>query len=215
MSVDFVGTMHAPVPLDALVTTARETLARLLGLRAIPVIDVIADRRFDQGSPVDAGRRLRDQELGAVLVGERVPGSPVEDPSERDFAFCVAGSRDMVRLMMFDPHEHLDHEAPHEKRGPVEAVFSPTRTCVGVVTAAALALAVGSLGDGEFIDAEVSLLQAPESNPARMIELTRLPDRGDDFGARCERFMRQFARLNGWPRDVRLPPGPEAGGASP
>lgn len=50
MSVDFVGTMHAPVPLDALVTTARETLARLLGLRAIPVIDVIADRRFDQGA---------------------------------------------------------------------------------------------------------------------------------------------------------------------
>ncbi|MDX3558182.1 hypothetical protein ACSCB1_02930 [Streptomyces europaeiscabiei] len=212
MSVDFVGTMHAPVPLDALVATTRETLVRLLGLRAVPVIDVIADRRFDQGIPVDAGRRLGDQELGAVLVGERVPGPPVEDPSERDFDFCVAGSRDMVRLMMFDPHEHLGHEAPYEKREPVEAVFSPTRTCVGVVTAAALALAVGSLGDGEFIDAEVSLLQAPEPDPARMIELTRLPDRGDDFAARCERFMRQFARLNGWPRDVRLPPVPEAAG---
>ncbi|WP_328835092.1 hypothetical protein [Streptomyces europaeiscabiei] len=212
MSVDFVGTMHAPVPLDALVATTRETLVRLLGLRTVPVIDVIADRRFDQGSLVDAGRCLRGQELGGVLVGERVPGLSAEDPGERDFAFCVAGSRDMVRLMMFDPHVHLGHDGPHDKREPVEAVFSPARTCVGVVTAAALALAAGSLGDGEFIDAEVSLLQVPESNPARMIELTRLPDLGDDFAARCERFMRQFARLNGWPRDVRLPPAPEAAG---
>lgn len=212
MSVDFVGTMHAPVPLDALVATAQETLARLLGLQALPVIDVIADRTFDQGHPVDAGRRLGAQELGAIVVGERVQGPPGEGPDERDVDFYAAGSRDMVRLMMFDPHEHLDHEAPYEKREPVEAVFSPTRTCVGVVTAAALALAAASLGDGEFVDTEVPLLQQPERDPVRMIELTRLPDRGDDFAARCERFMRQFARLNGWPRDVRLPPGPETAG---
>ena len=212
MSVDFVGTMYAPVPLDALVATAEETLARLLGLQAVPVIDVIADRTFDQGRPVDAGRRLGAQELGSVVLGERVPGPPGEGSGERDVDFYVAGSMDMVRLMVFGPHEHPDQEAPHEKREPVEAVFSPTRTCVGIVTAVALALAAGSLGDGEFVDTEVSLLREPESDPARMIELTRLPDRGDDFAARCERFMRQFARLNGWPRDVRLPPGPETVG---
>lgn len=212
MSVDLVGTMHAPVPLDVLVASAQETLAQLLGLKAVPVIDVIADRRFDQGRLVDVGRRLPHRELGAVLVGERVPSSAGESPSERDFDFCVAGSKDTVRLIVFDPRELLDHEAPHEQREPVEAVFSPPRTCVGVVTAAALALAAGSLGDGEFVDAEIRMLESPESDPARMIELTRLAGRGDDFAARCELFLRQFARLNGWPPDVRLPPGPQAAG---
>jgi hypothetical protein len=208
MSVDLVGTMYAPVRLDVLVASARETLAQLLGLKAVPVIDVIVDRTFDQGHLVDAGRRLRHQELGAILVGEQALGSPGECPSERDFDFRVAALRDTVRLIVFDPREPLDHEAPHQRREPVEAVFSPTRTCVGVVTAAALALAAGSLGGGKFIDAEISMAQPPESDPARMIELTRLRDRGDDLDARCERYMRRFPRLNGWPRDVRLPPGP-------
>ncbi|MDT0566177.1 hypothetical protein RM704_01550 [Streptomyces sp. DSM 3412] len=59
-------------------------------------------------------------------------------------------------------------------RAPVEAVFSPPRTRAGGVTATALALAAGSLGGGD------------------MIQLTRLPDRGEDLAARCEPFMRQF-----------------------
>ncbi|MFF6783346.1 hypothetical protein [Streptomyces sp. NPDC012510] len=200
------------MPLDALVAAARETLTRLLGLRTVPVIDVITDRVFDQGRLVDAGRRLGDRELGTVLVGERPTTFAEECPGERDFGFRVAGLRDTVRLMVWDPRELADDDALPDRREPVEAVFSPSRTCVGVVTATALALAAGSLGDGEFIDAEISMLRQPEPDPTRMIELTRLPDRGDDFAARCERFMRQFPRLNGWPRDVRLPRGPDATG---
>lgn len=212
MSVDLVGTMHAPVPLDVLVAAARETLARLLGLNAVPVIDVMADRKFDQGHLVDTGRHLRHREHGAVLIGERSTGSQGECPSERDLGFCVAGLGDTVRLLVYDPWELLDPEAPHERVEPVEAVFSPARTCVGVVTATALALTAGSLGKGEFVDAEISMLPSPEPDPSRMIELTRLSDRGDDLVPRCERFMRQFARLNGWPRDVRIPRGPETVG---
>ncbi|MBP5859417.1 hypothetical protein F6456_02060 [Streptomyces sp. LBUM 1484] len=49
MSVDLVGTMYTPVPLDGLVLAAEETSARLLGLTTAPVIDVIADRRIEQG----------------------------------------------------------------------------------------------------------------------------------------------------------------------
>ncbi|MEE1758746.1 hypothetical protein [Streptomyces sp. SP18BB07] len=206
MSVDLVATMRVPVPVDGLVATARETLARLLGMGTLPVIHVIADRVFDQGCLVDEGRRLGPRELGAVLVGACGAGSP----TERDLAFRVAGAQDTVGLIMWDPCEPADQEARQEHREPVHAVFSPTRTCVGVVTATALALAAGSLGGGEF-GAEISMLESAESDPARMIELTRLRDRGDDFPARCERFMRQFTRLNGWPRDVRLPPHAGAG----
>ena len=202
MSVDLVGTMRAPVPVDALVATARETLARLLGMGTLPVIHVIADRVFDQGRLVDGGRRLGHRELGAVLVGARGAGSP----TERDLAFRVAGAEDTVGLILWDPCELADQEAREGHREPVHAVFSPTRTCVGVVTATALALAAGSLGGGEFVDAEIRMLASAESDPARMIDLTRLPDREDDLPARCERYMRQFPRLNGWPRDVRLPP---------
>ncbi|QFQ94925.1 hypothetical protein F9278_00460 [Streptomyces phaeolivaceus] len=210
MSVDLVGTMHAPVPLDRLVATARETWARLLGLRTVPGIDVITDRRFVQGRLVDAGRPLAPRELGTVLVG----ACGGESPSGLDLAFRVAGSGDTVGLIEWDPCESTDqstdqstdHELRQGHREPVHAVFSPTRTCVGVVTATALALAAGSLGGGEFADAEIPMLEPSEPDPARMIERTRLPDRGDDRTARCERFMRQFTRLNGWPQEARLPP---------
>ncbi|MGW1673184.1 hypothetical protein [Streptomyces sp. NPDC002324] len=211
MSVDLVGTMHTPVPLDVLVDAAGETLARLLGLKAAPVIEVVAERRFELGRPVHEGRRLLHRELGTLLIGERATHSADQRPHERDVDFRVTGWEDTVGLIVFDPCEVLDHEeVTDEQLEPVEAVFSPERTCVGVVTATALALTAGSLGGGRFVDAEISMLPRPESNPARMVELTRLPDRGDDFVERCERFMRQFARLNGWPRDVRLPPGPGA-----
>ncbi|MDX3639935.1 hypothetical protein [Streptomyces sp. MB09-02B] len=217
MSVDLVGTVHAPVPLDALVATAREMSALMLGLSTVPAIDVIADRRFDQGRVVDEGRRLVHRELGTVLVGAcgsgSLPGTarrggvaPGGSPTGHDLAFRLADSEDMVGLIEWDPCELSDQDAPQVHREPVDAVFTPTRTCVGVVTATALALAAGSLGGGEFVDAEIRMLESPEPDPARMIESTRLPDRGDDLAARCERYMRQFTRLNGWPREVRLPP---------
>ncbi|MDX3520087.1 hypothetical protein [Streptomyces scabiei] len=223
MSVDLVGTTHTPVPLDGLVLAAEETLARLLGLTAAPVLDVIADRRIEQGRVVEPGRRLSRRERGTELIGERVGGSELiaervggsddERTGARDLDFLVAGYEDIVRLLVFDPDEvpaQEGHVAADGQREPVEAVFSPSRTCVGVVTATALALAVADLGGGEFVDAEIRMLPSREPHPGRMIERTGLPDRGDDFTARCARFMRQFARLNDWPRTVRQPPGRQA-----
>ncbi|MFF5361923.1 hypothetical protein ACFY4I_21395 [Streptomyces scabiei] len=213
MSVDLVGTTYTPVPLDGLVLAAEERSARLLGLNTAPVIDVIADRRMEQGRVVDEGRRLSRRARGTELFGERAGGSDDERAGERDIAFRVAGHEDIVRLLVFDPSDVPGpdgHEAADGQREPVEAVFSPSRTCVGVVTASALALAVADLGGGEFVDAEIRMLPSREPHPRRMIERTRLPDRGDDFAARCERFVRQFARLNGWPRAVHLPLGRQA-----
>ncbi|MFM9588115.1 hypothetical protein ACKI1J_01255 [Streptomyces scabiei] len=213
MSVDLVGTTYTSVPLDGLVRAAEETLARLLGLTAAPVIDVVADRGIEQGRVVDEGRRLSRRERGTELIGERVRGCDDETAGERDLGFLVAGYEDIVRLLVFDPGEmpgHEGHVAADGQHEPVEAIFSPSRTCVGVVTATALALAAADLGGGEFVDAEIRMLPSREPHPGRMIERTQLRDRGDDFAARCERFVRQFARLNGWPRTVHQPLGRQA-----
>lgn len=93
----------------------------------------------------------------------------------------------------------MDFSTRDAKR--IEAIFTPTRTCVGVVSATALALAAASCGGGEFFD-EITMLQPPEPDVRRVIERTRLADRGTTFADRCERYMRQFGHLNGWPSDV-------------
>lgn len=83
----------------------------------------------------------------------------------------------------------------------IEAVVSPTRTCVGVVLATAVALGAAVAGGGEFVDMEIVMLDGVAWDPDRFIELARLPDGIGDFAARCEQFMRQFPQLGGWPRD--------------
>jgi hypothetical protein len=70
------------------------------------------------------------------------------------------------------------------------------------VIATALALTAAERGGGEFVDINIFMLLPPENDPERVIELTRLPDRGHDFGPRCERYLRQFAHLDGWPPAV-------------
>ncbi|WP_346048261.1 hypothetical protein [Actinomadura chokoriensis] len=58
-------------------------------------------------------------------------------------------------------------------------------------------------GRGEFVD-ETRMLQPPVGDPRRFIEQTRLREPGDDFAVQCERFLRQFPDLGGWPPDRRV-----------
>jgi hypothetical protein len=82
----------------------------------------------------------------------------------------------------------------------IEAIVSPARTCVGVVLATAIALGAASASGGDFIDMEIVMLDEVSWDPAEFTELARLTDGAGDFAARCEQFMRQFPRLNGWPK---------------
>lgn len=184
VSVDLFATVQRPVGFELLVATARATIRRLLALDVVPAIDVFADEHDGQGRRLRPGRRLAASELTAETIGGRM--------SAGCFDFRVATSGDLARFFV----------APDE--GMLDAVFTPTRTCVGVVVATALALATALHGCGEFIDLEIRMLDPGESDPEAMIEQTRLVDPGADFAAQCERYMRQFARLNGWPRDVSL-----------
>ncbi|MGW6930404.1 hypothetical protein ACWGE0_10080 [Lentzea sp. NPDC054927] len=103
-----------------------------------------------------------------------------------------------VVLMVFDHCGKEGYDGPQKR---VDATFTPARTCAGVVLATALALAAAERGDGEFIDINIWMLLPPEDEPERAIERSKLPDRGQDFGQRCARYMRQFTHLEGWPPD--------------
>ena len=59
-------------------------------------------------------------------------------------------------------------------------------------------------GCGEFLDLEIRMIDPLESEPSIFTQCTRLKERGTDFDLQCERYLRQFTRLDGWPRDVSL-----------
>jgi hypothetical protein len=135
------------------------------------------------GSAVPAFEVAADSEYrqGATVIGGPIVSGVV------GFEIAVPATGDGVRLMVVD---HGD-----ERR----AVFSPDRTCVGVAVATGLALAAARLGHGEFLDYEIFMLTPPVHDPGQVVSRTRLVDGGGDFGARCERYLRQFPDLNGWP----------------
>lgn len=194
MSVDIKATIPAPVALDAVVATARETMADLLGLPSAPALTVFADRRYRLGRPVDEGRRLAEADLAAETLGRR----PAE-PGFFEVEVELTGDRTWLNVM-----DYADLDEPDEESLPIEAVLSPYRTCVGVVTAASFALAVALCAGGDFVDDEIRMLDPAESDPRAVIERTRLKASADDLAVRAERYMRQFARLSGWPRDAFL-----------
>ncbi|MFD9702746.1 hypothetical protein [Lentzea sp. NPDC059081] len=189
MSVDLVGTLRTPISLDALVTTAGETVQRLLGLGTAPVVEVFEAVRYEENT----GRPLSARALRSTTIGGHVAADLFEQSVRRRFDFEVAPGTG-ARLMVFD----RCGGAPDATHDVVDAAFTPVRTCSGVVVATALALAAATRGGGEFVD--VNIMMTPSvSDPEQVVELTRLRDRGEDFVGRCERYLRQFAALDAWP----------------
>ncbi|MBW8484019.1 hypothetical protein [Actinomadura parmotrematis] len=122
-----------------------------------------------------------------TLLGERL--------SAHSLDLIADGYRERTSLLLL----------AHRPEDPVELSASPTRTCVGVVLAAAIALAAAIEGHGEFI-AEIPLLPAPITDPHRFIERTRLHDPGEDFATQCEKYLRGLPNLKGRPTTRRLAP---------
>ncbi|MEU3646161.1 hypothetical protein AB0E59_22450 [Lentzea sp. NPDC034063] len=186
MTVDLWATMHTPISLEELVTGARDTTGRLLGIDDPPAVHVFADPQWGDAGLVYAGRRLDSAEQRSLVVAEHDRDAPADRSSRRWFRFTTSAGGSAVAVA-------FDH---------VEPSFGPERTCAGVVVATALALTAAERGGGEFVDITIFMLEPPEPSPQRVVELTRLPDRGPDFGPRCERYLRQFAGLDGWPPAV-------------
>jgi len=184
VSVDLFATVQSPTTFAVVVSSARSMMCELLGLRAVPTIEVFADPRYDRGREVHSGRLLSEANLGAEMIGGRM--------SAGYFKFRLDLTGDAAWFFVT------------EDEGMVDAVFTPMRTCTGVVLATALSLAAARHECGEFLDLEIRMLEPGESDPEAMLARTRLTAPGTGFAAQCERYMRQFTPLNDWPAQVSI-----------
>lgn len=197
MSVDLEATLREPVTLAALIERAYAVLSDLLGIITVPNLAVFVDRRYQKGIRVVPGRCLGAAELAATVIGGPIAQDVTGLSGSIHFEIDVRATGDGVRLMVLDYHdEHFG-----EFRGYRHAVFSPCRTCVGVTVATGLALAAAQLACGEYLDEEIRMLRPEARVPGQVIDRTRLPEGSGDFAAQCEKYLRQFPDLNGWPRD--------------
>lgn len=196
MSVDLEATLARPISLAELMIAARATLAELLGLDTTPELSVFTDRRYEQGRRIAPGRRLDAAELRSTTIGDRLERQPNGMPGSIHLEIDVSGFEDGAWLLV------IDHEP--ETGGDPDCVFSPYRTCVSVVVALAMALAVADRTGGQFTDDQIQLLRPGHTHPRHMVTATRLPPEPGEFTQRCERYLRQFTNLGGWPRDVSM-----------
>jgi len=193
MSVDLMATLEEPVTLDAVLRSGHQVLSDLLGVMA-PELVVVAEREYQQGRRIDEGRRLVEAELRETTIGHRIPAAENSFAGSIHFEIDVPATGDRVLLMA------IDHQGAGLDDGR-HAVFTPSRTCVGVAVAVALGLATARLGHGQYIDGQIKMVSPAENEPDDIIRRTRLSGRGEDFAVQCEKYVRQFPHLNGWPQD--------------
>ncbi|MEV5765473.1 hypothetical protein AB0L34_13010 [Micromonospora sp. NPDC052213] len=197
MSVDLVATLGEPVTLDAVLRSGRQVLSDLLGVAA-PELVVFADREYQRGVRIDGGRQLAVAELRETVIGHRIPATEPSFAESIHFEIEIPPTGDGVFLMA------IDHQGDGLDDGR-HAVFTPYRTCVGVAVAVSLALATARLAHGQYVDEQIGMVTPAENEPDAIIDRTRLSDAGEDFAAQCEKYLRQFRHLNGWPRDRAMP----------
>ncbi|MFP3964298.1 hypothetical protein SMC26_18405 [Actinomadura fulvescens] len=195
MSVDVVAELPRPVSLASVMGCAAGALTELLGLDRAPEMTVFEGWRTENDSKAPPRRSLTGEDLEATMIGVRIPPEEGQTAGSVEFEIGLAGKEDRAFAMVID----LTGVQGAEPR--VEAVVSPTRTCVGVVLATSVALGAATVSGGAFVDIEIAMLDARDWDPGRFIEAARLTGGAGPFEERCERFMRQFAGLGGWPRD--------------
>ena len=179
--------MEKAVALADVLSEARKILSVLLNVAAVPELVVFADREYQQGRRIGQGRRLETAEQAEIIIGVPLSEGVV------DFEIDLPRTGDGVWLMV------VDEETAGWGNGR-DAVFSPSRTCVGVALASGLALATARLAEGRYIDEQIGMIGG-QHDPDQVISRTRLPGSGDDFAIQCERYLRQFSHLNCWPED--------------
>ena len=193
MSVESSATVPEPITLAAVLDAARAMLAELLGIRTVPELYLVADRRYVQGRPVDDGRRVEPAELRGITFGG--PG-PRDDQGH--FEVGAAGHDDRVWLTLYRSPASSRHQmTEREWRHDAEIVCAPWRTPPGTVLAIGLALAAASSSGGEFAS-QLRLLDPPQSEPDRMLQATRLPPSQLTFDAACRQYLDELTVDLSW-----------------
>ncbi|MGI5268601.1 hypothetical protein ACQEUU_05575 [Nonomuraea sp. CA-218870] len=183
---------------------ATRTMKSLLEMSVVPAMAIVVDREYQQGIPRSMGRALNDNELHALIIGESIPREPTDDlGGSLFFEVEIAGHRDQAWLHIFDNPWFLEFD--DEGALPaIEAIVSPTRTVVGVVVSLSVALGVAIASAGRVVQDEIKLMPSDFDDFESFIAEYGLKGGGGNFVDRCERFLRQFPQLNGWPRVVSM-----------
>jgi hypothetical protein len=185
VSIDLEATLRTPITLALLIDRARTVLSDLLGGVEVPDIAVMTDYR--------RARRLGPAGLSAAVIGEPIEPDEGGLSGSIFYDIEVTTTSDAIRLMVID---FIGEASIDDDR---HAVFSPSRTCVGVTVATGLALAAAQLADGEFVDDEIRMLTPPVREPDEFIGRTRLSGPADAFAVQCVKYARQFPALKDLP----------------
>ncbi|MFC1406981.1 MULTISPECIES: hypothetical protein [Streptacidiphilus] len=155
MSVDVSAELPAPISLSTVVQGTGEVLRALLDLAfEPPPLEVIEGWHVEDHLRVSSGRPMSAEELAASVMGGSSPARGDDGKGSLAFEVRPVGSGDRAYLLVIDL-------ATHPAGAPlIKVVVSPTRTCVGVVLATAVALSAASASGGEFVDIEIIMLDA-------------------------------------------------------
>lgn len=196
VSADIVAGLRVPISLAMLLGGGHHTLMELLGGVAVPELVLYAHPGPLRHAQRGRGRRVAGAELEQTTVGEPIAG-PDNAPVGSVLYEIRVPTGDLTWLWLFDQRMFGS--------GRVEAVFTPRRSCIGVVLATSLALGAALSSGGDFVDINIMMLGPPGATAQEFLGRTRLPDPGTGFIEQCERYMRQFTNLGGWPPDVSMP----------
>jgi hypothetical protein len=177
VSVDLEATLRKPITLAAMREQARTILSDLLGAATVPDLAIFADRQYRQGVRTDPGRCLDAAELTATAIGGPIAPDETGVSASIDFEIDVPATG---------------------------ALYSAPVGRVGVTVAIGLTLAVAQLADGDYLDEQIRMLRPEVREPMQVISRTRLPEDASEFTTQCEKYLRQFPSLNGWPRDCSM-----------
>jgi hypothetical protein len=153
LSVDVAAELPVPVSLAAVLEEAGNVLRALLGLDSEPPELAIVDGWcVEDHMRVSSGRPLSAEDLANTVIGGRIPLDDEGIGGSVAFEVDLVRGEDRAFVMVID-HTDVIGAAPR-----IQAVVSPTRTCVGVVLAIAVALGAASASGGEFVDVEIVIL---------------------------------------------------------
>ena len=108
----------------------RDVLRALLGLDSDPPeLAVIDGWRVENHSRESSGRLLSPQDLASTMIGERLPQGDGKSAGSVTFEVDLVAGKDRAYVMV------IDFAGVQGMEPRIEAVVSPTRTCVGVALA--------------------------------------------------------------------------------
>ena len=186
--MDLSATISTGFTLSALTLAAGELVGELAGTDAPEVLAVVG-RRYHRGVEIDPGAAAPPG--ACIRVGDLGPSGAHRSVDRFDLELRSPPDRARVRV--------VDHGRRGRGGDGTTMAISPQRTPVGVLLATAAALAAATVGEGEFVDLDLRLVDPPITDPQAFVDRTRLQPTDLPLAAAALAWVRRFEHLGAWP----------------